>query len=552
MRFIKPLMLVVLTIGPAGAVVAGETPSLRLVRARDGSRVSIDGRPWIRLTTSPQAVSLNRLKIPPIEPLESSSVGPSYPSLTSIHAPGGEPRRPWAVPPAQKGWPVPLSRGEKTGVYASAIYADLDSDGDIEIIQGSYDSKVYAWHHDGTLVSGWPFTTKSYVMSTPACGDMDNDGHVEVVVNSNDGFLYMLDEGARVVRGWPKLVDDQYPHEGGAHMQSAAVLADLDGDSHLDVVYNSQKYGQTFAFDHEGRNVQGWPRKYGKREFNPATPAVGDLDGDGHVEVVVAVMYTSDDGLKNYNRIYVRRSDGALAKGWPVTLEKYWWSFFESVVLGDLDGDQDLEVIAKDLTKLYCLDKNGVRQKGWPVQLPEITDFLDDRLALANFDQDPAPEIVVGHPYAVYLLDQDGSTFDGFPVYQKCPGGFAVADLNGDGSNDIVSANAYPSRYLMAWNGRGKGLPYFPLKPRGYVDYAGPIALDVDGDGDVEVGIGNVPDSDLACLFYLWDLPSRIDHSKIDWPMSRRDTFNSGRYQAPGQVRGPSLAGTETRGARGK
>ncbi|MEW6363195.1 MAG: VCBS repeat-containing protein [Acidobacteriota bacterium] len=539
MRFTKPLMLVVLTNGPAGAVVAGEsrmageTPSLRLARARDGSYVSIDGRPWIRLTSSPQAVSLSRLKIPPMEPLESWPDNPSYPFLTSIRAAGDEPKMPWAVPPAQKGWPVPLRRGDKSGVLASAVFADLDADGDIEIIQGSYDSRVYAWHHDGTRVAGWPFKTMSYVISTPACGDLDNDGHLEVVISSNDGFLYAVDHGAQVIEGWPKLVDDQYPHRDGAHIQTSPVLADLDGDRRLDVVYNSQRYGQTFAFNHEGRNLRGWPRNYAYREFNPATPAVGDLDGDGHVEVVIAVMYTSETGSKNCNRIYARRSDGALAKGWPVTLEKYWWSYFESVVLGDLDGDGDLEVVAKDLTKAYCLDKNGVRQRGWPVQLPEYTDFLENRLALAEFDGDPGPEIVVGHPHAVYLLDQDGTTFDGFPVYQKFPAGFAVADMDGDGANDIVSANAYPSKYLMAWNGRGRGLPYFPLKPRGYVDRSGPIALDVDGDGDVELGIGNVPDNDLACLFYLWDLPSRIDHSKIEWPMFRRDTFNSGRYQAP-------------------
>ena len=69
-------------------------------------------------------------------------------------------------------------------VYSSPALGDLDGDGHLEVVVGSDDGKVYAWHHDGTPVAGWPQTTGDVVDSSPALGDLDGDGHLEVVVGS--------------------------------------------------------------------------------------------------------------------------------------------------------------------------------------------------------------------------------------------------------------------------------------------------------------------------------------------------------------------------------
>ena len=78
-------------------------------------------------------------------------------------------------------------------MVSSPVLGDIDGDRDLEIVVGSEDDKVYAWHHDGTSVTGWPETTGSIVYSSAALGDIDGDGDIEVVVGSYDDKVYAWD-----------------------------------------------------------------------------------------------------------------------------------------------------------------------------------------------------------------------------------------------------------------------------------------------------------------------------------------------------------------------
>ena len=63
---------------------------------------------------------------------------------------------------------------------SSPTAADLDGNGDLELLIGGDDDRLWAWHHDGSLVAGWPQTTNADLFSSPSVGDLDGDGDLEI------------------------------------------------------------------------------------------------------------------------------------------------------------------------------------------------------------------------------------------------------------------------------------------------------------------------------------------------------------------------------------
>ena len=113
-------------------------------------------------------------------------------------------------------------------IRSSPLVADIDHDGALEIVVGSDDHKVWAWHGDGSLVAGWPQTTGAAVASSPVAADVDGDGQVEIVVGSDDARLYAWKADGSLVGGWP--MDMDYPIKG------APAVGNMDGDAAVEVI----------------------------------------------------------------------------------------------------------------------------------------------------------------------------------------------------------------------------------------------------------------------------------------------------------------------------
>ncbi len=113
-------------------------------------------------------------------------------------------------------------------IRSSPLVTDIDHDGALELVVGSDDHKVWAWHGDGSLVAGWPQTTGAAVASSPVAADVDGDGQAEIVVGSDDAKLYAWKADGSLVGGWPMDVD--YPIKG------APAVGNLDGDAAVEVI----------------------------------------------------------------------------------------------------------------------------------------------------------------------------------------------------------------------------------------------------------------------------------------------------------------------------
>jgi len=80
------------------------------------------------------------------------------------------------------------------------VTADLDNDGDLEVVTAMKSGMVYIFHHDATLFNGFPTNLSGNIESSPAIGDLDGDGDYEIAFGTTSGlqvFDIKTDKGNR-------------------------------------------------------------------------------------------------------------------------------------------------------------------------------------------------------------------------------------------------------------------------------------------------------------------------------------------------------------------
>jgi uncharacterized repeat protein (TIGR01451 family) len=156
----------------------------------------------------------------------------------------------WRTTPVDTGAPLSQDWNVIESAMPNPALADLDGDGELEIIYASYDGRMHAFWLDQ---SGWTYSVygggSTYrFASEPTVADLDNDGDAEVIFTSwvrkgtnQTGKLHILDYQGNPVYEVP--LPDAYGSPDWNGAMAAPTLANIDGDAKLEVVVNTAHSG---------------------------------------------------------------------------------------------------------------------------------------------------------------------------------------------------------------------------------------------------------------------------------------------------------------------
>ncbi len=225
--------------------------------------------------------------------------------------------------------------------------ADIDGDGDMDVLGAAFVANdVTWWENDGTG-GGWT----EHTISSDFFGaifvrtqDMDNDGDVDVYATAfNDHEVVWWENENGNGLTWDRhTVAESYGSPRGAF------AADMDGDGDLDMVTASFGENEITWWNNIDGTGFTWTRQTVETGADEAYAVYADdIDGDGDNDIVAALF--GDDRIRWWSN-----EDGT-GTSWTAQTVDDNFDGASSVLAADMDGDGDLDLagtalLADDVT----------------------------------------------------------------------------------------------------------------------------------------------------------------------------------------------------------
>lgn len=345
------------------------------------------------------------------------------------------------------------------------------------------------------LIAAWLFVAASYLSAQPVdqAGrpydhaprlarpalpiDLDGNGLPELVIPSHVYDLLAFTAQGTVVSGWNDPNPDWTTY--------VVRVGDFDGDGVRELLYPWSNSLLALGFCDLSGNVLPWPWIEPEGHFAGGTMEkviVADLDLDGRAEIICNGRYVTWN-----DTIHVVDYQGNAWPGWPKTFNAK-----VKLAVEDLDGDGAKEIVVAGRDTCFCgapsptfvYRADGTLMPGWPV-IPTggLWPFLW-WTAVADLDGDGTREIIGTSAYDVYTLRADGTQFRPRHFVDGILREIGVADLDSDGRKEIVvpgiDLNVVDYDLGVVATTQGSGY--------GYSGFDGVSVADIDGDGFAEIG----------------------------------------------------------------
>lgn len=367
------------------------------------------------------------------------------------------------------------------GWYGSAILADFDGDGVLDIVvpDPQFSLAFLKGYNDGSFRAAPTYYAPGALGSGPAyahsegiaTGDFNGDGIPDIVISGADnlsitGITVFLSGGDGTLKPGVSY--------GTSNCYSYLVVADFNNDGQPDIAANNRCTAQVeiFTGKADGTFVPGPAIGTGSSNtYQGGEMVVGDFNGDGYPDIAV-IDVAGSSMLSSSVGVILNDGTGNFKPAVTYALSGY---SFAGIAVGDLNGDGNLDLVVP---------------YNWSSGVAVLLGVGD-----GTFTQ--PPDVPLGTPTPAQC--------SGIYAGQFCPAAVTLADVDGDGKMDIIATlDSGLGQDIVILPGTGTtghvpsfGTPIYLASSLQYNPYgsgpgtAGIQALDIDGDGNLDLVYAN-------------------------------------------------------------
>ncbi len=396
--------------------------------------------------------------------------------------------------------------------FSQPRFADLDADGDLDLILGSTESTPLYYQNTGTSTN--PAFSEGPEIFAPVgeldaevgvCVDLDGDSDLDFVTGGYNGLVLFENTGSPTAPVFVKRAGFFSALATGSN--PVPTLADLDGDQDADLLIGLSESGVLKYYANTGTPTAAVFQESGAETWFDiglyAYPWFVDLDGDLDVDLA--------SGRDAHGFEYYRNDGDSSAWVWTPNSAVFAGlgeaTYWNSPCLVDLNGDDRPDLIfgtsAGPLQ--YYVNGGPPENPQWNVNTSLFGGVLDVDAASSpfffDFDADGDLDLVSGSQAGGIKYYENVGT-SGAPAWRAAHGYFAAIDhsiysaialgrLDGDEQPDAVVGDL--SGNLFYHHNTGSGFEYDAGVFAGINvgAWSVPRLVDMNADGDLDLVVGN-------------------------------------------------------------
>ncbi|MGE0083816.1 MAG: FG-GAP-like repeat-containing protein [Desulfococcaceae bacterium] len=386
----------------------------------------------------------------------------------------------------------------------SVCAADMDGDGDRDLIGAASDADEIAWWKN-TAGNGSVWEKHSIDPSFKSAqivytADVDGDGDMDVLGAAWSSFNGSIYNEALAL--WENNLIGASPiliKEFSLDNITSIYAADVDSDGDIDMFSAASDADEIAWWENTAENASVWAKHTVVNSFDGVNSVYAtDLDGDGDTDVLGAASYADE--------IAWWENTAGNGSAWTKHTFDGSFDFARSVYAADVDGDGDTDVLGSSADEIAWWENTAGNGSAWTKHtVVGSFDGCSENIYAADVDGDGDTDVLGtygsyfneiawwentagnGSAWIMHTI-QDWSLFEVFEAIY-------AADMDGDGDTDVLGAPGCYSEMekggnkIVWWeNTAGNGSAWINHTICNSFDGVfSTYAEDMDGDGDTDV-----------------------------------------------------------------